>query len=54
MTVKREIRDLYTNHVSPKGNRIIAEALFDYLQQEISDVISQYQNTENTHQACSE
>ena len=38
---EEDIRELYVGHVSPKGNRIIAEALFQYLQQQFPDLIQQ-------------
>lgn len=39
---KKEVRrDLFTRHVSPKGNQMIANALHDYVQKEFPDLITQ-------------
>ena len=39
VSTQAEIQELYVGHVSPKGNRIIAEALSDYLRRELKDVL---------------
>lgn len=50
VTAEEEIRDLYVGHVSPKGNRIIADALFQYLQQQFPEIItSRKQTIRNVH-----
>jgi hypothetical protein len=47
VTTEEQIRDLYAGHVSPKGNRILAEAMFQYLQKALPDLISHYQKMED-------
>jgi len=48
VTAKEQIRDLYAGHTSPKGNRILAEAMFQYLQKTLPDLISRYQKMEDS------
>ena len=47
VAAESHIRDLYVGHVSPKGNRILAEAMFQYLQKALPDLISHYQEMED-------